>query len=260
MSNWVLVVNSSYFDIDSLVEDRGYVDWQKRKNHFSIGDTVFFYLSSPQKRIKYKGTIVRTGLKETDIGPDSKYWKNRDEYTRGEGSWIRVRIDSRAKNDSLTIDNLRRNGFSASVQGPSKISDEIARYIDGFMSPVGFHYPDSEGLDEVLTEGAVKTVIVNAYERNPDARQKCIDHYGTKCRICEIDFGIRYGEFAAGFIHVHHLVPLHEIGDEYIVDSIRDLIPVCPNCHAMLHRKREDGGYYSPEELKLLINGKKIMT
>jgi 5-methylcytosine-specific restriction protein A len=41
----------------------------------------------------------------------------------------------------------------------------------------------------------------------------------------------------AGFIQVHHTVPLSSIGTEYVIDPIRDLIPVCPNCHAMLHRK-----------------------
>ncbi len=33
-----------------------------------------------------------------------------------------------------------------------------------------------------------------------------------------------------GFIHVHHLKPLSEVGYEYRVDPIRDLRPVCPNC------------------------------
>ncbi|HHO0788469.1 HNH endonuclease [Aeromonas allosaccharophila] len=52
-----------------------------------------------------------------------------------------------------------------------------------------------------------------------------------------IDFGEKYGELGKGFIHVHHMMPLSEIGEEYVVDPIKDLIPVCPNCHAMLHRR-----------------------
>jgi 5-methylcytosine-specific restriction protein A len=39
-----------------------------------------------------------------------------------------------------------------------------------------------------------------------------------------------------GFIHVHHLKPLAQIGEQYELDPINDLRPVCPNCHAMLHR------------------------
>lgn len=84
-------------------------------------------------------------------------------------------------------------------------------------------------------EGTVRAVYVNAYERSAVARTKCIEHYGTRCRACGMDFGSTYGEFAAGFIHIHHLVPLSQIQTGYQVDPIRDLRPVCPNCHAMLH-------------------------
>ena len=58
-----------------------------------------------------------------------------------------------------------------------------------------------------------------------------------------------YGEIGKDFIHVHHLIPLNEIGKEYIVDYKNDLIPVCPNCHAMLHREI-DGKRYSWQELR----------
>jgi hypothetical protein len=39
----------------------------------------------------------------------------------------------------------------------------------------------------------------------------------------------------AGFIHVHHRKPLALIGRSYAVNPVKDLVPVCPNCHAMLH-------------------------
>lgn len=88
-----------------------------------------------------------------------------------------------------------------------------------------------------LVEGAVCRVSVNAYERNPEARRRCIEHYGTSCAICDFNFGALYGGVAEGYIHVHHLRPLSEIGSEYVVDPIEDLRPVCPNCHAVLHRR-----------------------
>lgn len=49
-----------------------------------------------------------------------------------------------------------------------------------------------------------------------------------------------YGELGKEFIHVHHIVPLHEIKETYKVDYRKDLGPICPNCHAMLHRKIDD--------------------
>lgn len=84
-------------------------------------------------------------------------------------------------------------------------------------------------------EGAKRQVVVNAYERDPAARQKCIAHYGPTCVVCGFDFHAAFGHEAEGFIHVHHLIPLAQIGTEYIVDPVSDLRPVCPNCHAVIH-------------------------
>lgn len=86
-----------------------------------------------------------------------------------------------------------------------------------------------------LREGAVRQVVVKDYERDPHARRLCIAHHGTTCVICGFSFGETYGAVAEGFIHVHHVQPLAEIGAEHTVDPVRDLRPVCPNCHAVLH-------------------------
>lgn len=85
------------------------------------------------------------------------------------------------------------------------------------------------------------------------ARQKCIEIHGYKCKVCETNLEEVYGEVAKEFIHVHHLIPLSEIREEYQVDPASDLTPVCPNCHAMLHRK-VDGEYLSIEKLKIRMN------
>lgn len=108
----------------------------------------------------------------------------------------------------------------------------------------------SEDTSEQLFEGAKKTITINAYERNPKARQICIKHWKPICAVCDFDFEERYGELGKGFIHVHHLKPVSQIGDTYEVDPINDLRPVCPNCHAMLHRQEET---LSIEELKSIV-------
>ena len=62
------------------------------------------------------------------------------------------------------------------------------------------------------------------------------DLSGCKCAACGFDFAISYGDLGRDFIHVHHLKPLRAIVAEYEVDPKNDLVPVCPNCHAMIHR------------------------
>ncbi|HSF43519.1 MAG TPA: DUF3427 domain-containing protein [Thermoanaerobaculia bacterium] len=98
-------------------------------------------------------------------------------------------------------------------------------------------FPQEVPTSQVYYEGAVTRVLVNAYERNAAARKACIASWECKCWVCGFDFEAVYGELGQGFIHVHHLKPLSEIGSSYQLDPVLDLRPVCPNCHAMLHRK-----------------------
>jgi hypothetical protein len=98
-------------------------------------------------------------------------------------------------------------------------------------------YPDELLQPGLYEEGARKEVTVNAYERDPRARRDCLRFLGYRCVVCELLFAERYGELGERFIHVHHVRPLAGRNEEYQVDPTCDLVPVCPNCHAMLHRK-----------------------
>jgi len=102
----------------------------------------------------------------------------------------------------------------------------------------------------VLREGAILKTLRSVYVRDPDARQQCIDKYGPICFICKFSFKARYGKVADGFIHVHHVRQLSEIGKEHKVDPVKHLRPVCPNCHAVLHLKNRG---YSIEKVKSFL-------
>ena len=95
--------------------------------------------------------------------------------------------------------------------------------------------PEEAGATSTHIEGAVRSVTVNSYERNPLARKACLDHYGYSCSVCDFNFEAVYGQLGKEFIHVHHLIPLSEIKKTYSINPVSDLRPVCPNCHAMIH-------------------------
>lgn len=111
-------------------------------------------------------------------------------------------------------------------------------------------YPDDLEAGHKYIEGAKRTVRVNAYERDTKARKKCIARYGTTCVVCGFNFETKYGAVGKDFIHVHHLNPIALSNGEYELDPIRDLRPVCPNCHAMLHR---------PEKLMSIIELRAVL-
>ncbi|MEO7298252.1 MAG: hypothetical protein ABI042_06700 [Verrucomicrobiota bacterium] len=104
--------------------------------------------------------------------------------------------------------------------------------------------------DEVFTEGSVVRVSVNRYERDLVARRRCIELFGPICSACGFNFTAVYGSNMEGFIHVHHLTPLHQAGKDYVVNPHTDLVPVCPNCHAVIHSKRPP---FTISEVKQLI-------
>lgn len=113
-----------------------------------------------------------------------------------------------------------------------------------------FDSPEEVPVTATHTEGSVRQVTVNAYERSSAARAACLSHYGHSCSVCGFDFEKTYGTIGKDFIHVHHLKEISSIGQKYHVDPVQDLRPVCPNCHAMLHRRTPA---YSIDELKQVI-------
>lgn len=97
-------------------------------------------------------------------------------------------------------------------------------------------FPEEAATPASFLEGAAKQVLVNRYERDRDARHACISAHGVTCAVCSFSFESVYGERGRGFIHVHHIEPLATKAGPTLVDPVKDLRPVCPNCHAMLHR------------------------
>lgn len=125
--------------------------------------------------------------------------------------------------------------------------------------------PPKTPKDEI-EEGGVVSIHLDKRERNPEARKKCFKHYwdlhGGKiiCECCGIDFNEVYGELGLGFIEVHHLDPISNYDETHKIDPVNDLVPLCSNCHSMIHRvikKEKVTGKPSLEKLKELMLAQK---
>jgi len=124
---------------------------------------------------------------------------------------------------------------SAEIEEAHRRLNDVPAYARREAVPPEQNRPDEivNGTDYV--EGAVRSVVVNAYERDLKARAACLRRYGYRCAVCQMSFEEVYGAIGRRFIHVHHKKPLAGRRGEYTVNPRSDLIPVCPNCHAMLH-------------------------
>jgi len=148
--------------------------------------------------------------------------------------------------------------------GPAKIKEfkpeltvkSLVYENDGWYATDGDAIKRAQTEDElssIYTEGALKAISVNVYERNAEARNACLLHHGYKCKACSFDFEETYGSIGHNFIHVHHIVPISEIKKQYKIDPVKDLVPVCPNCHAIIHRKKQA---LTIKQLKRVLNKK----
>ena len=141
------------------------------------------------------------------------------------------------------------NKSNASVKKRRDIYEKYSKLLENnIYEPI---YPNEVDSNKNYTEGKTKQVLINSFERNPIARKKCIEHFGLNCQVCDFNFESKYGVLGKDFIHVHHKIDLATVDKEYSVNPITDLIPVCPNCHSMLHKKKPIA--YTISELKQIL-------
>ncbi len=135
-------------------------------------------------------------------------------------------------------------------------ADIICLWTGRFSAAIVAILPTEEVRENVQSdvsgypEGALTTIQANRYERDRRNRAAAIAIHGTACKGCDLEMGTRYGSVATGFIEVHHVVPVSQLGAGYVIDPVHDLVPLCPNCHAVVHRRTPP---FSVVELRELI-------
>lgn len=116
-----------------------------------------------------------------------------------------------------------------------------------------------------INEGKRKKAEVQVIERSNKLRDEAIKYY-TKdgkitCCVCHFCFTDFYGpEVGKGYIEIHHLKPVFKYEDEemeqFIKDAIRNVVPVCSNCHRMIHSKRKDPLEIDEIKKRVRLNGR----
>lgn len=256
MKYWIVPSNDSTFRIgDAIAAQNGLVDW--RTDKFSVGDIVFIYKTIPEKRIHYKMEVMKVKMIFDEAFEQEPFWTDKDQYYGGITSfYARFKLLEEYSDDILSLHHLHEHGYEGIPRSVRECKD--ADLIQFLLFPYqtvnddvyDVDYPED---DEKLYEGALMTVKANKYERNQKARRECVAKKGYRCLVCGKDFEEQYGSIGKGFIHVHHLTPISSIGKEYELNVDKDLAPVCPNCHYMLHRK--DPPYTIKELQEMLQDG-----
>jgi 5-methylcytosine-specific restriction protein A len=154
-----------------------------------------------------------------------------------------VRIDEKTA-DSKNLPTGKWTKFELNC---SKLSDKSDEQRDSeevagaclalLLSLLPIADDENSPLGQGLPEGALTRVAVNRYERRPANRAAAIAAHGALCKACGFDFAKFYGVLGEGFIEVHHRTPVSGLGENVVIDPVRDLVPLCSNCHQMVHRE-----------------------
>ena len=265
MNTFLFVWNPKRWTWNNIEDDVERVDKTgKIKERWSCGNTKSIQVGDRIFLIKVgtepKG-IIASGFATTTPYLE-RHWSgdNRQAY------YIDIEFEvllNPEKEPILTIDLLNSGNLAKQYSWTPQASGITVRHdIVEELEAVWFDFINTQQIrnnpfvlqqdqtQKVFSEGTPNQVTLTKYERNPFARKVCLQHYGFSCSVCDFNFEKVYGELGKNFIHVHHLIQVSKVAKEYNVDPINDLRPVCPNCHAMLHKTR-DG--ISIEHLKSLI-------
>jgi predicted HNH restriction endonuclease len=115
----------------------------------------------------------------------------------------------------------------------------------------------NSGITQSYKEGKKKLYIHFVKERNRtliiDAKKYWSglkkNKEGITCEVCSFNFSKMYGRFGDGYIEAHHMSPISELNAD-TETKIQDLIPLCANCHRMIHKQQP---WLSVDELKKMV-------
>lgn len=247
MRYWLIPCNVSKYDVISAFSEKNIVNW-KQSTNIEIGDFVYIYVSKPISGIMYKCIVTNVNLPILTID-DSKFVIDGKQY-ENYGRYMELELLFKYI-EPISFEFLKSNGFRGNPQSPRVIEEDLINKIEAFQTSFPLEFND-ELSEQDLKEGKAIKVLVNAFERNEKARNLAIEYHGSKCFACGFDFYEKYGDLGKGYIQVHHKVPLNKINKEYTVDYKTDLIPLCANCHAMIHRNSKDNMMTVEELIKII--------
>jgi 5-methylcytosine-specific restriction protein A len=159
-------------------------------------------------------------------------------------------LDFRVNNselNTLDIDEEWKNielEISQGYSSESTVFDALfTTLLDAFcillsliLSEESWNDPEFDESSLGKHEGSLYFQKIKKYERSRYNRALCLKYYGFKCRGCGIEMETKYGPVGSGVIHVHHIIPVSKMGGSYQLNPIKDLRPLCPNCHNVVHK------------------------
>lgn len=250
-TQWVIPCNVKFYNVVDAFDKLDIIDWKQSQNlkRAKKGDILYIYISSPIKSIKYQCLIKEVNKPKSTID-DSQFVLKGDNYINY-GNYMELELLNKLDDDQLDLEFLQDNGLKGNVQGPMTLKEPLKSYIQKVLKTNILNL-DNELENTEYVEGKPYVQYGIKYERNQALRNEAIKLHGTTCKVCGFDFKAKYGDLGEGFIEIHHLKPMFSIKKEVTVDPLKDLVPLCSNCHKMIHRNAKQP--LTIKELTKIVN------
>ena len=243
MSTFILPSNPNTYDAQHAFNDLHTIHWVQHNNKsVSVGDTIYIYESKPTQRIILKTEVVGRDIDSYHID-DSKYSTSGIDFS-SKGPWLTLRLIKNI-DTCISLQDLHELGLKGNIQSLRRLDDDIANALDLLISDF------SELTSILVTEGKKTKVYSTRYERSQKNRHDAIRIHGLNCKVCGFNFEKIYGTLGHEFIEIHHKKPLYLNNAEINIDPRNDLVPLCSNCHRMIHRDKYN--VLTVEDLKKIL-------
>ncbi|WP_189338109.1 EVE domain-containing protein [Bacillus wiedmannii] len=252
-----------YLHNDGLLAPSKFIGYQEMKGHMYVDKAAIAGLDGrvTEKKLKKLGFVTTNNELLKKFVQQKLNGRTRKDFSVNilesereqiEVSFSQSFIDNEGNNEDTHVlpplDSSNRVREYNHYSNEMKDSENLRQLYEKVKSDI-----ESQEVEEgARLEGTKVSYHMDKYERNSENRVKAIEIHGLNCCACGFNFEEVYGERGEGFIEIHHIKPLSTLEEAVLIDPERDLVPLCANCHRMVHRKKDE--VLTIEELKALLN------
>lgn len=258
-NSWIITCNPLYYNVRGAFNKLKQVEWKQSVN-IEIGDTVYIYITKPDQEIKYKCIAKDVNLESASRIDDSEFVLDDSNYNNY-GRYMLLELQSEYEDKQYPLSELKKYGLK-SVQGPSKVTEELSSYIKSVEKKV---YIESDRVeDEILLKKLGEAAegeypyyyelegirrkkqiprILNNKKVYPRDRQIAINALAHAHYLCEVDenhWTFIRKNVDINYTEPHHLIPMaYSDLFEVSLDVEENIVSLCSTCHNLLHYGRE---------------------
>ena len=154
---WLKPADPDKYDIQGAFDEFGFIDFSQKNYKYNLNDTVFIYSSGDERKVRYKTIAERVNIPYEEVADDTKFHKTIDVGGSKEDKYVRLRLWKEADDDSLSYENLKKNGLKSFIQSPLIIKDqELIDYLNSCFEDKKMSIESNKNDNFVLTITADK--------------------------------------------------------------------------------------------------------